>query len=146
MNRRLRDELLAMKEHDLRARARLAEDGSLFQGYHPEMEAVHRRNAARLVEIINEFGWPGLSLVGEDGAEAAWLVAQHAIAEPALQHRCLVLLQAAAQAGEAPPSQAAYLEDRIRIFEGRRQRYGTQIDSGPHGTPLPFPKLKLRLR
>ena len=26
-------------------------DGSLFEGYHPRMEAVHRHNAARLREI-----------------------------------------------------------------------------------------------
>lgn len=139
MSQGLRDELLAMKEHDLEVRARLAEDGSLFEGYHAEMEAVHRRNAERLVEIINEFGWPGSSLVGEDGAEAAWLIAHHAIGEPALQRRCLALLQAAAEAGDAPPSQAAYLEDRIRVFEGRKQLYGTQIDYGPDGAPGPFP-------
>jgi len=139
MNQRVRDKLLTMKEHDLRVRARLADDGLLFEGYHAEMEAVHRRNAVRLVEIMNEFGWPGSSLVGEDGAEAAWLVAQHAIGEPALQRRCLALLQEAAETGEAPPYQAAYLEDRIRVFEGRKQRYGTQIDYGLDGTPRPYP-------
>jgi hypothetical protein len=139
MNERVRDELLAMKEHDLRVRERLAEEGSLFEGYHPDMEAVHRRNAARLAEIIDEFGWPGSSLVGKDGAEAAWLVAQHAIGEPAFQRRCLALLQAALEAGEAPPYQAAYLEDRIRVFEGRKQLYGTQIDYGPDGAPCPYP-------
>jgi hypothetical protein len=135
----LRDELLAMRDEDLRVRARLADEGSLFEGYQAEMEAVHSRNAGRLVEIIYEFGWPGSGLVGEDGAEAAWLVAQHAIGQPAFQRRCLALLQAAAEAGEAPPYQAAYLEDRIRVFEGRKQLYGTQIDSGPDGAPLPFP-------
>jgi hypothetical protein len=139
MNYKLRDELLAMKEHDLRARARLAADGSLFEGYHPEMEAVHRRNSAKLTEIIHEYGWPGSSLVGDDGAEAAWLVAQHAIGEPAFQRRCLTLLQAAVEAAEVPAWQAAYLEDRIRVFEGRKQLYGTQIDVGPEGEPLPFP-------
>lgn len=139
MNQRLRDELLAMKERDLRMRARLAEDGALFEGYHAKMEAVHRRNAERLVEIIHEFGWPGSSLVGEDGAEAAWLVAQHAIGEPAFQRRCLALLQGAVDAGAAPPYQAAYLEDRIRVFEGRKQLYGTQIDYGPDGAPRPSP-------
>ena len=139
MNQELRDELLAMKKHDLRVRAQLAEDGALFEGYHPEMEAVHRRNAARLVEILDEFGWPGFSLAGEDGAKAAWLVAQHAIGEPTLQRRCLALLQSAVEAGDAPPYQAAYLEDRIRVFEGRKQLYGTQVDYGPDGTPRPSP-------
>lgn len=140
MNQELRKKLLAMKDYDLRVRERLAADGSLFEaGYHPEMEAVHRRNAKKLAGIIAGFGWPGASLVGEDGAEAAWLIAQHAIGEPGFQRHCLVLLQAAADAGEVPARQPAYLEDRIRVFEGRKQVYGTQIDYGPDGQPVPFP-------
>lgn len=139
MNQKLRDELLAMKEHDERVRARLADEGSLLDGYHADMEAVHRRNAERLVAIIDDFGWPGSSLVGDNGAQAAWLVAQHAIGEPTLQRRFLALLQEAAEADDAPPYQAAYLEDRIRVFEGRKQRYGTQIDYSPDGAPRPFP-------
>lgn len=54
MREDLRAELVAMEADDLRVRARLAADRSLFHGYHPEMEAVHRRNAARLREIIAE--------------------------------------------------------------------------------------------
>lgn len=139
MNQELHDELLAMKERDLRVRERLAADGALWKaGYHPEMEAVHRRNAARLAEILAESGWPGSSRVGDDGAEAAWLIVQHAIGEPALQRSCLVLLQAAVKAGEALGYQPAYLEDRIRVFEGRKQIYGTQIDNGRDGQPVPF--------
>ncbi len=128
-----------MKDGDLRVRARLAEEGSLFQGYHREMEAVHRRNAARLLEIVEDVGWPGSSLVGAEGAEAAWLIVQHAIGDPPLQRRCLPLLEAAAETGEAPRWQAAYLDDRIRVLEGRKQRFGTQMDAAPDGEPVPFP-------
>lgn len=139
MNQTLRDELIAMKEHDLAVRARLAAEGSLFEGYHPEMEAVHRRNAARLSRIMDDVGWPGSSLVGGDGAEAAWLIAQHAIGEPGFQRRCLESIHAAVEAAEVPAWHAAYLEDRIRVFEGRKQLYGTQFDSGPGGEPVPCP-------
>src|SRR5688500_12493537 len=82
MNEALRRELLSLREEDMRVREQLSADGSLFEGYHPHMEAVHRHNAARLREIIGEYGWPGASLVGTDGAEAAWLIVQHAISEP----------------------------------------------------------------
>ncbi len=134
----LRDELLALAENDVKVRAELAADGSLFDGYHPRMEAVHRHNAVRLREIIEVYGWTGRQLVGEDGAEAAWLIAQHAIGEPAFQRRCLELLQAATAAGDAPAYQAAFLEDRIRVFEGRRQLYATQFDIGEDGYPKPY--------
>jgi hypothetical protein len=85
----------------------LARDGSLFEGYSPEMERVHLENATRLEAIIVRHGWPGLSAVGADGAEAAWLVAQHAISRPAFQRRCLELLRAAVDSREASPSHLA---------------------------------------
>lgn len=135
----LREELLGLRSEDLRVREELAADGSLYEGYHPRMEEVHRRNAGRLREILEEVGWPGVSLVGEDGEQAAWLVLQHAIGEPALQRRGLELLEEAAGRGEAPLAQVAMLEDRIRTFEGRGQRYGTQFDWDEHGEMSPVP-------
>ena len=74
-----------MEAEDDRVRARLAGDGSLFGAYHPEMEAVHRANAARLRVIVEEIGWPGKSQVGEDGAHAAWHVLQHAIGHAGIE-------------------------------------------------------------
>jgi hypothetical protein len=139
MDSELRDELLAMAADDQAVRARLAADGSLFQGYHPEMAAVHRRNGERLDAIIAAHGWPGRSLVGEDGARAAWLVLQHAIGAPSLQRRGLALLRAAAARGEVPAAEVAMLEDRICFYEGRPQVYGTQFDWDEHGDLSPWP-------
>jgi len=124
----LHDELLAMRAEDERVRLELTVDGSLYEGYHPRTADVHRRNGARLLEIINEHGWTGKSLVGEEGAEAAWIIAQHAISDPALQHRCLTLIEEAVRKGEIPAWQMAYLTDRICVFEGRGQVYGLQFD------------------
>src|SRR5262245_53637982 len=82
-------ELHELADRDQRVRAELAADGSLFKGYHPRMEAVHRENAARLASILEELGWPTEALVGSEAAEAAWLIAQHAIGAPGLQRRAL---------------------------------------------------------
>ena len=117
-----------MQAEDDRVRARLAGDGSLFGAYHPEMEAVHRANAARLRAIVEEIGWPGKSQVGEDGAHAAWRVLQHAIGEPEMMRGMLPAFERAVKSGEARATDLAMLEDRIRVFEGRPQRYGTQYD------------------
>jgi hypothetical protein len=139
MEEALREELLAMAAEDRRVRAELLADGSLSDGYHPRMADVHRRNAARLAEIIAGRGWPGRGLAGEDGARAAWVILQHAIGDPPLQRRGLEVLRAAVAAGEAPAWQAAYLEDRIRYFEGRPQKYGTQYDWDESGQLNPHP-------
>ncbi|HEX9929339.1 MAG TPA: DUF6624 domain-containing protein [Pyrinomonadaceae bacterium] len=127
-NEKLRQELLAMRAEDERVREELAKTGELFDGYHPTMEAVHLKNAARLEEIFAENGWLGKSLVGEDGAEAAWLIVQHAISRPDLQRRFLPILKEQSEHGENPIWQAAYLEDRILSFEGKPQIYGSQFD------------------
>jgi len=129
----LRDSLLALQQKDLSVRAELEADGSLFDGYHPRMEAVHRDNARELRKVMDEFGWPHEGLVGEDGAEAAWLVLQHSIGEPDCMRRGRDLLAAEVAAGRVPEWQFAYLDDRIRVFEGRPQRFGTQMEITPDG-------------
>jgi hypothetical protein len=135
----VRRELLAMAARDLSVREELAADGSLFHRYHPRMRAVHDANAARLAAIMDQHGWPGEPQVGGDGAEAAWLIAQHAIGQPAMQRAALTALWEAAKRGDVPALQAAMLDDRIRVFEGRPQRYGTQFDWDADGELSPLP-------
>jgi hypothetical protein len=130
MNERIREELLAMQSEDLRVREELLRANALDfgTGYNPTMESIHRKNAEKLRAILRELGrWPRRSTVGDDGAEAAWLVLQHAIGEPELERSCLPLLQEAAACDEIPLWQVAYLQDRIAFFEGRPQLYGTQL-------------------
>jgi hypothetical protein len=128
INEKLRQELLAMQAEDVRVREELAKTGELFNGYNPTMEAVHLKNAARLEVLLAEHGWLGKTLVGEDAAEAVWLIVQHAISRPDLQREFLPLLKINIERGENPAWQAAYLEDRILSFEGKPQIYGTQFN------------------
>lgn len=139
----LRAELLAMAGEDRRVRAELAQTGELFQvGYHPRMEQVHRRHAQRLRAILSQYGWPDREMVGADGSEAGWLIAQHAIGDPELQRQVLRHLERLAERGAVPRWQAALLEDRIRFFEGRPQRYGTQFDWDETGQLSPVPAIE----
>ena len=136
MDEALRGELLALIADDDATRERLARDGSLFAGYHPEMEAVHRTNAARLRAIVEARGWPDRALVGADGASAAWRILQHAIGEPDLMRGMLPLVRDAAKRGDASTAEVAMLEDRIRVLAGRLQLYGTQFDWNDDGTAM----------
>jgi len=138
MNLDLRQRLLEMEEEDRRVREALSAAGELFQGYAAEMAKVHQLNAEKLELMIEQYGWPGKSLVGEDGANAAWLILQHAIGNPELQRRCLPILQKAVAQGETEPAHAAYLEDRICFFERRPQRYGTHFDWDKEGNLSPW--------
>lgn len=138
-NETLSQELVAMAKNDLSVREALVADGSLGRAlYHPRMEAVHINNAARLADIIEQYGWPGNSLVGEEGAWAAWLIAQHAIGNPPFMRHCLTLLKQAASNSDVMPWQAAFLEDRIRMYEGKPQIYGTQFQPNNNGELEPY--------
>lgn len=139
MNAGLREELLRMQAADLQLRQRLVEEGVLHRGYHDEMAALHRRHAARFREVLNLHGWPGRPLVGDEGADAAWLVLQHCILDPELMRMALPLLGAAVDRGEAPPAHLAYLADRIRTLQGEPQLYGTQHDWDDAGQMSPLP-------
>jgi hypothetical protein len=139
MNTPLSQELIKMAREDAELRNTLASDGPLFNGYHPQIKAVHDLNAKRLEEIVQQHGWPGKSKVGEEAARSAWLILQHAIAHPALQRKCFPLLVEQVEAGEMSPVEMAMLEDRIRCFEGRPQRFGTQFDWDEKKLMSPLP-------
>ena len=136
MDPALAEELIALIARNDAMRARLVADGTLHDGYHPAMEAVHRANAVRLRELIAAHGWPGRARVGVEAASAAWRIVQHAIGEPAFLRAMLPILAEAAAHDDADRVEVAMLDDRIRVFEGRPQRYGTQYDWSPDGDAL----------
>jgi hypothetical protein len=131
INEQLRQELVAMRAEDTRVREELLASGELGGAYVPRMEEVHRRNAARLRQLIELHGWPAEDIAGKDGAQAAWLITQHAIGEPEFQRHALTLLWVCTSEGRVPAWNAAYLEDRIAMHEGRPQRYGSQWMDDP---------------
>ena len=124
----LRERLLSMRTRDQQARQQLFAGGKMpTEEEAAKLLEVDRVHSEALLAILDELGhWPGRSLVGEDGAEAAWLLAQHADHHPTLQEQALPLLEAAVSAGEADPVHLAYLQDRVLVRRGLPQRYGTQ--------------------
>ena len=139
LNETLREELLAMRNADLRLRSQLVANGTLFGAYNEEMASLHRKHNARLREILLLHGWPGRLLVGEDGCSAAWLLIQHAVLDPLLMREARSLLERSVQEGNAPGSLLGYLIDRIRTLEGLPQVYGTQHDWDESGRISPLP-------
>jgi hypothetical protein len=139
INEMLRGELIAMRAEDFGVRAELSAADELGGPYVPRMEAIHLKNAARLRKLIDRHGWPDEDIAGKDGAEAAWLIAQHAIGEPEFQRRALRWMRENAAQARIPAWQPAYLEDPIAMCEGRPQRFGTQwLDDPRDGRIRPW--------
>ncbi len=124
LDQELQDELVAMMAADQEARM----GGGSLDGDTERTE--------RLKEIIEEHGWPTVDLVGEEGEEAAWVIAQHSDLDPEFQAEALELLRAAVEEGQASPGNLAYLEDRVRAGKGEPQLYGTQMGCTRQGKPV----------
>ncbi len=90
------------------------------------MGKVDDANRLRMKEIVAKHGWPGKSLVGADGARAAWLFVQHADSDVAFQRQCLDLVVKLPR-GEVEAEHVAYLTDRVLLNEGKKQLYGMML-------------------
>jgi hypothetical protein len=99
---------------------------------------VDVENTERMKEIVQSIGWPTISKVGAEIASNAWLLIQHADHDVEFQEHCLELMKEADE-GDVNKQNIAYLEDRIRVNQGRGQIYGTQFkQENQQHIPLPI--------
>lgn len=132
-----KDELLRRTVEDQEVRTELIRCGFIeipppddprrarFDELGDEMKRIDADNSAWLAEMLEEHGWPRRSEVGDEAAQAAWLLAQHADRDPDFQRRCLNLMRALPPE-EAHLVQVAMLTDRVMLKDDGVQRYGTQ--------------------
>ena len=140
MSTNLQFELISMTEEDQRVLQELLASGELpSEEYHPIMKAMHEKHTARLKQIIAEHGWPGIALVGKEGAKAAGLIAQHAVSDLDFMARAVELLTEGVAKNDVEGWQLAFLQDRVNTMAGKDQVYGTQFNIDDDGWPIPFP-------
>jgi hypothetical protein len=137
--RAVAEKIIALKNADMALRNRLIQSKQLHKGYNKEMEALHIKNADQLNEIIESIGFPSMEKVGKEANEAAWLIIQHAISKPEFMRKCLTMMGKQVKQTLEERRQMAYLMDRIAVFEGKPQLYGTQFDWDEKGLLHPSP-------
>jgi hypothetical protein len=98
-----------------------------------QMQRTDLSNLERMQAILQQYGYPGKSLVGAPTNQAAWNVIQHA---PKIIPQYLPMMKLAAEKGELPFDRYATMLDRQLMNEGKEQLYGTQV-RGYNGQP-PF--------
>lgn len=84
-------------------------------------------NVLKAKKIINEYGWPSIDMVGEDGINTMFLILQHASINKQLYY--LPMMKKALKEGNLFPNDYALYEDRILMAIGKKQIYGSQIAS-----------------
>ncbi|WP_432114711.1 DUF6624 domain-containing protein [Streptomyces sp. S1] len=92
-------------------------------------------NAGYLERVLQDYGWPDMPLVGEDGARAAWRIALRADIRPGFQQFASRAMHGAVERGTASQRQWAHLYDRCLLGSGRPQYYGTQYSLTGSGGP-----------
>lgn len=132
LNQPLKRELAEIMESDQELRHQIGPTQEKYGPKSPQMDSLWRqmqradaRNLPRVTAIIDQYGWPGNSLVGRSGSLAAFLVIQHS--NLATMQKYLPLMRAAAAKGEMAKQNLALVEDRILTFQDKPQLYGSQL-------------------
>jgi hypothetical protein len=89
-----------------------------------EMNRIDSSNQAWVIDKLQKYGWPEKSKIGDNAARAVFLVIQHA--ELSDIETYYPQLQALADKDEARPVHAAMMLDRMLMYQGKKQVYGTQ--------------------
>lgn len=137
---KLMEELAEIRRTDQEHRMKMRDVSEKYGWQSPQMDslwtlqnAVDSVNQSRIIEIIDEYGYPGQSLVGGESS-TAFLVIQHADLD--IQEKYLPIITDAADAGEVAWSSVALLVDRVKMRQGGKQIYGSQVlrdeESGEH--------------
>ena len=131
-NMPLKRELEAMYETDQGTRQAVGPLQRRYGQQSPQLDSLFRRmqtqdaqNEARVEAIITQYGWPGARLVGRTGSMAAFLVVQHS--NLAAIQKYLPLIREEARKGGLAPQNLALMEDRVLVFQGQPQVYGSQV-------------------
>lgn len=90
-----------------------------------QLKAISDETVRTVLSLVPEDGWFSGKVYGEEAAQGAFLVVQHA--DTALQKRFLPAIRTMSERGETPRWQYAMMHDRVAVGEGRPQRWGTQM-------------------
>ena len=104
-----------------------------------QMRGIDSVNQVYVRNLLTTTGWPARSQIGDTAARTIYLVVQHS--SRALITQQLPALRKLVRQGEARATDAATMEDRLRMFSGKKQRYGTQAANWvrPDGTRVIWP-------
>jgi hypothetical protein len=119
LDKPLADEILQMADADQAMRMKVIDENTEWDS------SVDEANQARLMQIVDESGWPTIPAVGAKASHAAWLLVQHAPDLKFMEY-CLKLMEVL-PVTDINPANIAYLKDRVLMMNGEPQIYGTQF-------------------
>jgi hypothetical protein len=108
------------------------------------LKEVDAMNRVTLSALVKTHGWFTIDRYGAQTDHDAWLIVQHADADPDFQRQMLTLLEPLAARGATDPKNFAYLFDRVAVSwndssQRKLQRFGTQGQCSGPGAWEPLP-------
>ncbi|WP_316805218.1 DUF6624 domain-containing protein [Pedobacter nototheniae] len=124
--------------------------GALDQAYRNQLESIRQKHAGdsiklrselknkfrliretdstnliKVAAIISKYGWLSSEEIGEAGNSAMFMVIQHA--DLKAQEKYLPMLRLASKEQKLKATHLALIEDRVAMFNGKKQIYGSQL-------------------
>ncbi|MCB0599887.1 MAG: hypothetical protein KDC28_01615 [Saprospiraceae bacterium] len=100
-----------------------------FQKQNEIYHKNHVINEKKVIDILDNIGWPGQDIIGEDGNRTICNVLQHSDYE--VREKYLPMMRDAVKAQKLQPRLLARAEDRLATDRGELQVYGGQIKYYP---------------
>ena len=104
-----------------------------WEGWYTVRDSINRIHKNGLDSIIEEYGYPGYDLIGENGESNFWVMVQHSDFDPGFQAGVLILLKEQIDKKNANGSHYGLLTDRVRKNTNKPQLYGTQVNYNKFG-------------
>ncbi|UVD79344.1 tetratricopeptide repeat protein [Myroides albus] len=102
-----------------------------------EMKKIDQANLQEVEAILVKHGWLGADQIGYKANKTLFLVIQHA--DLTVQQKYQTMIADALKKGKVDAKDYATMADRIAMYEGRKQIYGTQVVSIEKGEILLWP-------
>jgi len=94
-------------------------------------DSIFKTNQHKAKKILDEYGFVGYDLAGEEGSRNFWLIVQHSDHNPEFQKEALQQMNIEVKKGNANSNNYGLLIDRVKLNTGQKQIYGTQVGYNP---------------
>lgn len=131
-NAQLRSEIDKRFKADQSARNALV-DSQTDKSAMAKVTIIDQSNLVWLKQRIDKQGFPSVAEVGHKGVFEAFILAQHADRDPALQTKVLKQMKPLVDNNEVSKKEVAFLTDRVLVAGGKPQRYGSQFGKDVSG-------------
>lgn len=119
------------------AEQKLGKGSEAYEYFWEVVEAQDKILEKEVLNIIDLYGWLGISQVGRLANTTLWSVLQHGSVTS--KKKYAPLLKASVLKRESNPKHYARLVDRMLINSNKPQLFGTQIDYNSSTAPVFFP-------